>query len=107
MKLLWGGLGASPSLSSLTWTTNPGDADLIVRHLDKTSIESPKEILTPRENEILSYLVDGWSNDEIADRLKITKSTVKFHLRGLYQHLGVTRRTEAVREGLLRGLIQF
>ena len=107
MKLYWEGPGASPALTSLSWTTDSRDADLLVRQLDKYALESPKEILTPRENEILSYLVDGWSNDEIADRLKITKSTVKFHLRGLYQHLGVTRRTEAVREGLLRGLIQF
>lgn len=63
--------------------------------------------LTPREDEILGYLADGWSNYEIASRLRISTATVKFHLVNLYAKLGVGRRTEAVREGYRLGMVEL
>jgi DNA-binding NarL/FixJ family response regulator len=63
--------------------------------------------LSGRELEILEYLVDGWSNAEIASVLGIAVRTVRFHLEGLYSKLGVTRRGEAAREALARGLVRF
>ena len=63
--------------------------------------------LTDREAEVLAYLADGWSNDEIADRLGIGARTVRFHLDRLYRKLGVNRRTEAVREAVARGYFRF
>ena len=63
--------------------------------------------LSRRELEILEYLVDGWSNAEIASALKIGVRTVRFHLEGLYAKLGTNRRGEAVREGLKLGLVRF
>ncbi len=56
---------------------------------------------------MLAYLADGWSNDEIADRLGIGVRTVRFHLDRLYRKLGVSRRTEAVREAVSRGYFRF
>jgi DNA-binding CsgD family transcriptional regulator len=67
--------------------------------------EGPR--LSRRELEILEYLVDGWSNAEIASALGIGVRTVRFHLEGLYAKLGTTRRGEAVREGLRLGLVHF
>jgi DNA-binding NarL/FixJ family response regulator len=51
--------------------------------------------LTDREEEVLKLLADGASNAHIARSLKLSESTVKFHLRNLFSKLGVTNRTEA------------
>lgn len=63
--------------------------------------------LSPRELEILEYLVDGWSNAEIASVLRIGVRTVRFHLEGIFAELGVSRRGEAAREALRLGLVRF
>jgi DNA-binding CsgD family transcriptional regulator len=63
--------------------------------------------LSPRELEILDYLVDGWSNAEIASALRIGVRTVRFHLGNIYGRLGVSRRGEAAREALRLGLVRF
>jgi NarL family two-component system response regulator LiaR len=52
--------------------------------------------LTEREREVLSLLVKGMSNNDIADRLVVSRSTVKFHVSSILSKLGVSSRTEAV-----------
>lgn len=52
--------------------------------------------LTARETELLSYLVEGLSNREIAERLHIEMKTVKNHLTHIYSKLQVQNRLEAV-----------
>jgi NarL family two-component system response regulator LiaR len=52
--------------------------------------------LTRREREILALMVKGLSNPEIAERLVISLSTVKFHISGIHSKLGVASRAEAV-----------
>lgn len=51
--------------------------------------------LTPREEEILALLTQGYSNKEIADRLSVSFDTVRTHLRHVYEKLHVRSRTEA------------
>ena len=51
--------------------------------------------LTDREEEVLALVASGSSNSQIAERLNLSESTVKFHLRNLFSKLGVTNRTEA------------
>jgi LuxR family maltose regulon positive regulatory protein len=52
--------------------------------------------LSIREQEILSLLVQGFSNQFIADHLVISLHTVKIHVRHILAKLGVTNRTQAV-----------
>jgi DNA-binding NarL/FixJ family response regulator len=63
--------------------------------------------LTPRELAALRLLANGQSNKEIATSLEISERTVKTHLAHLFEKLGVTSRTEAVRVATRRGLVRF
>jgi two-component system NarL family response regulator len=63
--------------------------------------------LTPRELSALRLLANGNSNKEIATALQISERTVKSHLGHLFEKLGVTSRTEAVRVATRRGLVRF
>ncbi len=56
----------------------------------------PLEGLTARERELLAALANGWTNLQIAARTGITRNTVKYHLKNLYDKLGVTNRAMAV-----------
>jgi tetratricopeptide (TPR) repeat protein/DNA-binding CsgD family transcriptional regulator len=60
--------------------------------------ELPPEILTlsKREMEVLSHLALGWSDDQLAEKLFVSKSTIKTHLRRIYAKLLVRGRAEAV-----------
>jgi DNA-binding NarL/FixJ family response regulator len=55
-----------------------------------------KEVLTGRENEVLSLLAAGLLYKEIADRLNIVHGTVRQHIYNIYEKLHVQNRTEAV-----------
>ncbi|MFL5805115.1 MAG: response regulator [Roseiflexaceae bacterium] len=51
--------------------------------------------LTRREYAVLDQLAAGLTNAQIAERLSVQESTVKFHLQNIFQKLGVANRTEA------------
>ena len=61
--------------------------------------EEPVDVylLSARQREILELVAEGLSNAEIAQRLFLSESTIKQHLRAAYKALGVKNRTEAVR----------
>ena len=63
--------------------------------------------LTPRELASLRLMADGQSNKEIATALGISDRTVKTHLGHLFEKLGVTSRTEAVKVATRRGLVRL
>ena len=64
----------------------PGDA----RH------DSVFAALSARERQVLALLTDGLSNNEIAERLKITEKTVRNHASNLFDKLGVWSRAQAI-----------
>jgi two-component system, NarL family, nitrate/nitrite response regulator NarL len=57
-------------------------------------VPRPVDTLTQREKVIVSYLVQGWRNREIASQLEISEQTVKNHLRAIYDKVGVSDRLE-------------
>ncbi len=63
------------------------------------------EPLSDRELDVLTYVVQGASNKEIAAQLVISENTVKVHLRRIYAKLGASSRTEATALALQKGLV--
>jgi len=63
--------------------------------------------LTPREMATLRLMADGKANKEIASQLDISERTVKTHLGHLFEKLGVTSRTEAIKVATRRGLVRL
>ncbi len=71
----------------------------------QVSPQKPQNLLTPREKEILSGLVEGNSFKAIADSLFISIETVRFHFRNIYKKLHVHSQSEAVAKAIKEGLI--
>lgn len=61
-----------------------------------TAVPRPADTLTRREKSIISCLLQGWRNREIARHLTITEQTVKNHLRTIFDKVGVSDRLELV-----------
>jgi len=80
-------VAGQPSLS-------PEAAQVLMKNVSEPAL--PFQEMTGREKEILALMVEGMSNNEIAERLIVSQSTVKFHVSNILSKLGVTGRTEAV-----------
>ncbi len=75
-------------------TLAPEAAQVLIQRA--THPPSPGHDLSPREREVLALMVQGLSNPDIADRLVVGRSTIKFHVSSILGKLGVQSRTEAV-----------
>jgi two-component system, NarL family, nitrate/nitrite response regulator NarP len=59
--------------------------------------ENPLSTLSPRERQLLEALGSGRTNAELARSHGVSINTVKFHLRNLFEKLGIRNRAHAVR----------
>jgi NarL family two-component system response regulator LiaR len=84
-------------------TIDASAAQLLLK--DQQSNESQWISLTERELEVLQLIAQGVPNKEIAQTLKISLGTVRFHTSNIYMKLGVSNRTEAARMVLEQGLL--
>lgn len=55
-----------------------------------------KELLSKRELEIFDFVLKGYTNEQISEKLWISINTVKKHLRNMYEKLGVSNRTSLI-----------
>ena len=83
-------------------TLSPEAAQALVRANQQAE---ETESLTGREIEVLKLMVDGLNNAEIAERLVISLSTVKYHISNILMKLGVDNRVSAVSLALQRKLV--
>jgi NarL family two-component system response regulator LiaR len=83
-------------------TLSPEAAEALVR-----SSEQAKEIdkLTPREQEVLRFMVGGLNNSEIAERLVVSLSTVKYHISNILAKFCVDNRVAAVTMAIQKKLV--
>ncbi len=58
--------------------------------------EPPASLLTPRERQVISLLAAGASTREMAERLGVSKATIRNHVQSILGKLGVHSRLEAV-----------
>jgi DNA-binding NarL/FixJ family response regulator len=63
------------------------------------------EVLTKRQVEILKLMSQGFSNKQMANKLFLSETTIKAHLRTIFKKLNVSNRTQAVLVGINKGLI--
>jgi NarL family two-component system response regulator LiaR len=70
----------------------------------RTGPPKPGHDLSKREKEVLALIVEGLSNDEIAERLLISPSTVRHHVSGCTSKLGASNRTHAAALAVEHGL---
>jgi NarL family two-component system response regulator LiaR len=72
-------------------------------HITQTTPENGD--LTIREREVLKWMVEGLNNAEIAERLVVSLSTVKYHISNIFMKLGVDNRVAAVTAALQKRIV--
>lgn len=107
----------SSVLDGAAWL-DPGIARKVLKAASQAVMESEKEqssgkatepvnyfALSARELEVLALLVDGLSNQEIADKLCLGTETIKTHMRHIMRKLSVSDRTQAAIKAMRQGIV--
>ena len=84
-------------------TLSPEAAQALVE--TTTQPPAPGLNLTERELEVMTLMVEGLNNTQIAGRLTVSSSTIKSHVSNILSKLGVASRTEAVTLALRKGIV--
>lgn len=83
-------------------TLSPEAAQALVR---STQQAHEADVLTEREKEVLKLMVEGLNNAEIAERLVVSLSTVKYHISNILMKLEVDNRVAAVTTAIQKKLV--
>jgi len=85
---------------------------ILAAFANKESVLTPQvpstdgvDLLSERELEVLRLIAQGYTNQQAANELFLTRNTVKVHTRNIYDKLGVHSRTEAVAKARTLGLL--
>lgn len=71
-----------------------------------SEISPPNQPLTPTEMDVLKKLKTGMTYDKIAEMNHVSRSTIETHIKHIYKKLNVKNRNDAVRTGILYGIIE-
>lgn len=77
---------------------SPTIARKVVEHFNPTQKKRP--LLPQRQQEIVNGILDGLSYQEIADKLFISKETVRFHIKKVYKTLEISSKSELIKKSL-------
>lgn len=74
------------------------DEEFVTKLLNNSKVPELLKIspLTQREWQVLGLIYSGYSNEQISDELQVAATTIKTHIRNLYQKIGVATRQEAI-----------
>lgn len=86
--------GVQAVLNGECWVSRKVMSDLITKNYQKEE-KARQEILSRREADILGLIVEGDTNEEIADKLFVSKHTVKTHLYNIFKKINVKSRFQA------------
>ncbi len=89
---------------------DPSVTNKVFRHLKNLGVYEKtfsRPMLTHRELQILECVVDGKSNKQIAEAVCLSLDTIKSHLKNIYQKLGVSKRSQAVKTAIKEGFIHL
>jgi DNA-binding NarL/FixJ family response regulator len=87
----------------------PGAMTPLIRgYLQRARTDRPlrEEMLTPREQEVVKLIAEGYSSKQIADALVISEKTVERHRANILEKLGMHDRVELTRYAIRRGLVE-
>ena len=70
------------------------DPEVVAHMMGRRRPSGPLDGLTPRELEIISAVVAGYANKEVAEHFKISEDTVKHHMSNIFDKVGVSTRLE-------------
>lgn len=106
-----GGAFLYPGLAKVLirgYAERPSDASLAPADTHETDRDSAAQLhaLTPREMEVLKLVAEGYTNQEIADKLVISIKTVQAHRANVMEKLGLRNITHLVRFAVRAGLIR-
>jgi len=82
----------------------PAVTALIRDFLDGRAV--PKDLLTPRERDVVKLIAEGHTSEEIASILVISPKTVDRHRANVLEKLGMRNRVELTRYAIRRGLVE-
>ena len=99
LEVMEGGVYISPKLAReiFSYFNNSLSADNTINRGDTQSVKK----LTLRELEVLSYLQKGATNKMIAEKIFISKDTVKYHIKNIYSKLQIKSRKDLYFKGIM------
>jgi NarL family two-component system response regulator LiaR len=88
-------------------TLAPEAAQVLIQSATQPRFQPLGHDLTERELDVLTLMVTGMNNSEIADKLVVSRSTIKYHVSNILSKLQATSRTEAVAYALQQNLVHY
>jgi DNA-binding NarL/FixJ family response regulator len=89
------------------WLSPQIASRLFCRNQTQTNQSNAKEGLSRREIEILTLVATGLENDEIAERLCLSKNTIQNHVSTIYSKISVPTRSKAIIYAIKNGLVKL